>query len=267
MPNAPTRTNGTPRGDAIRVVPMHLPPTVTKRAAGIQAPPAPRLTYRGGPLLGACEVYCLYWGSAWSKGTQKRLSAQLDAFFTYVLSSELIDQLAEYATPQFPIAHGRFVGSSVVSAPAPRASVGDSSVRRFLEEQIAAGGAVPPPGPDQLYFVYLPPGTAVVQGGARSCSAFCGYHDAIAGGASGEIFYAVMPYPGCAGCRGGLRVLDALTSTSSHELCESITDPIPGQGWYDDVHGEIGDICAWKTRRIGKYVVQLEWSNTAGKCI
>jgi hypothetical protein len=66
---------------------------------------------------------------------------------------------------------------------------------------------------------------------------------------------------------GGLTVLPALTSTSSHELCEAITDPIPGQGWYDDSNGEIGDICAWKTKQVGAYTVQLEWSNTAGNCI
>ena len=81
------------------------------------------------------------------------------------------------------------------------------------------------------------------------------------------VFYAAMPYPGCAGCMGGLAVLPALTSTSSHELCEAITDPIPGQGWYDDANGEIGDICAWKTKQLGAYTVQLEWSNTAGNCI
>src|SRR2546421_113376 len=89
------------------------------------------------------------------------------------------------------------------------------------------------------------------------------YHDHI----QGKIFYAVMPYANCAGCLGGLiSVFDALTSTSSHELCEAITDPIPSQGWYDDNLGEIGDICAWKTKQIGKYTVQLEWSNKANIC-
>ena len=61
--------------------------------------------------------------------------------------------------------------------------------------------------------------------------------------------------------------LDALTTASSHELCEAITDPIPGQGWYDDQNGEIGDICAWQTKRLGPYTVQLEWSNKAGRCV
>jgi hypothetical protein len=33
------------------------------------------------------------------------------------------------------------------------------------------------------------------------------------------------------------------------------------------VNGEIGDICAWKTKTIGQFKVQLEWSNKAGSCI
>ena len=76
-----------------------------------------------------------------------------------------------------------------------------------------------------------------------------------------------MPYPGCAGCLGSYASFVALTSTSSHELCEAITDPIPGQGWYDDANGEIGDICAWQTKQIGGYTVQLEWSNKSGTCV
>ena len=63
----------------------------------------------------------------------------------------------------------------------------------------------------------------------------------------------------------GHNAIDALTSTSSHELCEPITDPIPGQGWYDDANGEIGDICAWKSKKLGKYAVQLDCSNRANK--
>jgi hypothetical protein len=114
------------------------------------------------------------------------------------------------------------------------------------------------------------PGVRVIQGGSASSQAFCGYHNDI----SGQVFYAVMPYPGCSGCLGGLNALDALTSTSSHELCEAITDAIPGRGWYDDANGEIGEICAGRTKeicagrtkKVGNYTVQLEWSNRDDNC-
>jgi hypothetical protein len=76
-----------------------------------------------------------------------------------------------------------------------------------------------------------------------------------------------MPYPCEGGCTGGLSILDALTSVSSHELCEAMTDANPGQGWYDDNRGEIGDICAWKQKKVGDFTVQQEWSNEKNACI
>ena len=109
--------------------------------------------------------------------------------------------------------------------------------------------------------MFLPPGVTAELGGASSCVNFCGYHNEDQG-----LYYAVMPYPDCAGCEGGLPVFDALTSTASHELCEAITDPVPGQGWYDDHNGEIADICAWQTKQLGGYTVQLEWSNVREMC-
>jgi hypothetical protein len=145
-----------------------------------------------------------------------------------------------------------------VTRPALRQSISDGAIQHFLQSQIASNPLVPQPSPNGLYFIYLPPGVSVAQGGARSCQAFCGYHNDIAG----QIYYAVMPYPGCGGCTGGLSLLDALTSTSSHELSEAITDAVPGQGWYDDPgNAEIGDLCAWRTKQVAGATVQLEWSN------
>lgn len=248
--------------DAIRIVPIAAPRELFPHVATVPAAPPPSLTYRGGPLLSSVQVFCLYVGSGWSSGQLKTLAGQVDAFFGFIVKSALIDQLSEYSAPNFKIEHGSFAGSTVLSSVAPSASVTDAWVQTTLRQAIAGGGPVPKPGPNVLYFVYLPPGITLVQGGARSCQAFCGYHDSI----GSTIFYAAMPYPNCSGCLGSLSALDALTSTSSHELCEAITDPIPGTGWYDDANGEIGDICAWQTRKLGAYTVQLEWSNAQQSC-
>ena len=149
---------------------------------------------------------------------------------------------------------------SSVATPAPHKTVTDSALQHFLQHELSTNPALPKPSPNTLYFIYTPPGVAIVQGGGSSCKAFCGYHSNI----GNSIFYAPMPY---AGCPGGMSALDALTGTSSHELCEAITDAIPGTGWYEDNNGEIGDICAWKFKRLGPWNVQLEWSNTAGRCV
>jgi hypothetical protein len=241
----------------IRIVPLHRP-----EVQRIAAAATPQLTYRAGPLLTAVEVFTVFWGAEWEKVAQSAIAANMNLFFDYILTSTLMDQLGEYSVPGKSIGHGKRTGTLTLTSPAPNASVQDSAIQELLQQEIAAKN-LPAPGANSLYFFFLPPGVQVVQSGSASCVDFCGYHDAT----RGNIFYAVMPYPGCSGCTGGLSFTDALTSTTSHELCEAITDPVPGQGWYDDSNGEIGDICAWKTRTLGGHTIQLEWSNKAGACV
>jgi hypothetical protein len=238
----------------INIVPLRL------EAA---APPASaQLTYRGGALISSVEVFIFFWGDAWQQEPQATQMQQINSFFDYVLTSPLIDQLAEYSVPSFSIGHGSRTGAIALTTQPP-SSVQDADIQALIQQEIASDPAVSRPTPNSLYFVYLPLGVTVGLGGASSCLNFCGYHDAI----NGQIFYAVMPYPDCSGCTGALTVVDALTSICSHELCEAITDPVPGQGWYDDQNGEIGDICAWQTKRLNTYTVQLEWSNAQGACV
>ncbi len=238
----------------IQIVPLH--------GDALAAPvSAAHLTYRGGPLLQTAQVFVVFWGMAW-EGAQAPLVQQLNQFFDFVLTSALLDQLGEYSVPGKSIGHGSRTGSVILSTDPPP-TIADADIQAFLQQEIANGSAVPQPTADTLYFIYLPPGVTISLDGGTSCSNFCGYHSDV----NGHIFYAVMPYPDCSGCIGAVSVIDALTSTSSHELCEAITDAVPGQGWYDDQNGEIGDICAWKTKHLGAYTVQLEWSNKAGQCI
>jgi len=244
--------------DSIRIVPLYVPQELLTHVGDAAPISAPQLTYRGGPLLTNVDVHTVFWGSAWQTGAQKPMVDQINGFFDFILTSPLLDQLSEYNTPNLKIGRGQRSGTTTITTPTLGRSVTDAALRQMLQT-----AALPAPGPNRLYFVYLEPGVSLVQGNSRSCQAFCGYHDTI----DGKMFYAAMPYANCTGCQGGLSIFDALTSTSSHELCEAITDPVPGQGWYDDQNGEIGDICAWKTKKIGAYTVQLEWSNKANACV
>jgi len=257
----------------VRIVPLHAAkPSVRElvRAElrdpfdGLQllAAPAAKLTYRGGALLQNVEVFTIFWGKQWATAASaKALMTKINQFFTDIVTSALIDQLAEYNVAGKKIGHGKFVGSKVITANAPSGSISDSQIAKQLG-QWTSGKVVPMNNKNSLYFVYLDPGVVSIMGGSKSCQNYCGYHNN-----AGARYYAVMPYPGCTGCLGGLSAIDALTGTSSHELCEAITDPVPGQGWYDDNNGEIGDICAWNFKQVGGWNVQLEWSNTQGKCV
>jgi len=244
------------QSEVIKVVPLHVP------EAPLAPAPTAQLTYRGGPLTTGVKIFTFFWGSEWTQTGNQKIASQLNDFFTYLVTSPLMDQLAEYSVTQFRIGHGSFLGTLTVTGQDPASSIADTDIQQFIQRQISSG-AVPSADNNTVYFVFLPSGVTVALGGSSSCQDFCGYHDAI----SGQIYYAVMPYPGCNGCLGGLSTLNALTATSSHEFSEAITDPVPGQGWYDDTNGEIGDICAWQFKQLGNYTVQLEWSNKAGQCM
>jgi hypothetical protein len=255
----PARRRKLEHGDCVKIVPLHLPEELQRPLAAVAGP---QLTYRNGPLIANAEVFLIFWGAAW-QAPRNGVIAQVNQFFDFILTSALMDQMAEYSVPGQAIGHGKRTGTITVTTPAVPSTVHDNAIQNFLQQEIAANSAVPKPGPNVLYFLFFPPGVKVVQGGSASCQAFCGYHNDI----GGNTFYAVMPYPNCQGCTGSMSVFDALTTTTSHELCEAITDPVPGQGWYDDANGEIGDICAWKTKKLGDYTVQLEWSNRAEACV
>lgn len=268
-------------GESIRIVPLHHPkPSISikdlalerrKREEGDQdlfdgkphmIPTTAHLKYFGGPLLQNVEVYTIFWGKLWgTTASATAMANHLNAFFKAILASPLITQLGEYNVPGQKIGFGTLIGSKVIHTSAPVGSITDSAIRTQLKSWITAG-VVPPPNKNRLYFIYLDPGIVSIMGGSKSCQNYCGYHDNV-----GRVYYAVMPFPTCNGCLGGMTAFNALTGTSSHELCEAITDPVPGSGWYDSVHGEIGDICAWHFKTVAGYRVQLEWSNLKNKCL
>jgi hypothetical protein len=266
-------------GEHIRVVPLYHPkPSVSiedlSRARRARdegdlfdgephaIPASARLTYRGEQLIQNVEVFTVFWGKLWGASKRsKKMMADLNNFFTVILTSPAIDQLGEYSVPNQTIGHGSLIGTKVITANAPVGNVTDSTIKKQLKAWIAAK-TVPKPTKNTLYFIYLDPKVVSIMGGSRSCQSYCGYHDHV-----GKVYYAVMPYPTCSGCLGGKHAFDALTGTSTHELCEAITDPVPGKGWYDDNNGEIGDICAWNFKKVNGYNVQLEWSNQQNKCV
>ena len=215
----PTRTGRAKTGRAtlrakfaadeyVRIVPLHAAkPSVRElvRAElrdpfdGLQllAAPVAKLTYRGGALLQNVEVFTIFWGKQWATAASaKALMTKINQFFTDIVTSALIDQLAEYNVVGKKIGHGKFVGSKVITANAPSGSISDSQIAKQLGQWIS-GKVVPMNNKNSLYFVYVDPGVVSIMGGSKSCQNYCGYHNN-----AGARYYAVMPYPGCTGCLG-----------------------------------------------------------------
>ena len=88
MPSKPRQKKSDhPQKHPIRIVPLHRP-----EAAAAPAAAAPHLTYRNGPLLTAVQVFTVFWGSAWQQASNSSLMTQMNQFFDYVLTSQLMDQ-------------------------------------------------------------------------------------------------------------------------------------------------------------------------------
>ena len=114
----------------------------------------------------------------------------------------------------------------------------------------------------------------------QSCAQFCAYHGFNGTPQSAHFYYGVMPDLGGAcsfGCGFGAR-FDNVTSISTHEFCEAVTDPFPTPGsnpgypqaWNDNQGSEVGDLCADSsdTLRAGNksYKVQSEYDNATASC-
>ena len=236
--------------------------------APVVGTPAPLLENHGGLVLGAVDVAIIYWGAAWSIAENLTLSAQLDEFFDFILTSSYMDLFSEYGTTTTPIGHGRRVASVHVSTTEPGKAtplgrqVSDVEIQRALQGWIAAG-ITQATTPNTLYFVYLPPNVvSSMKSGEKSCNDYCGYHNAI-----NNVYYAVIPYATCPTCAFPGNFLDSLTEVSSHELGEAITDPALDTWWDGNSGSEIGDICNRKTFRLGGYLVQSQWSNVQHACV
>jgi hypothetical protein len=137
--------------------------------------------------------------------------------------------------------------------------------------------------PSTIYLFVLPQGTQINSGGL-CCSAnagFFGYHwEAPVGGNS-------VPYAVICNCpnlvQAPLTALDDVTTTITHELGETATDPFPNTnpafGFEDQAHalwevgtsgGEVADMCQYNsdantTPPGSTYKIQRSWSNAAAQ--
>ncbi len=156
-----------------------------------------------------------------------------------------------------------------------------------------------PVGIDTEYFMLTPQGVGTCADSTHCAySTYCGWHTAF-GSPSTPVLIADMPWqsgiPGC-DLTGASSLhstgIDPVVNTFSHELAETMTDPIPGSGWFGPGGGsdEIGDKCAYQfsvgqpaadptglsTAPGGQfyntllnghdYLLQMEYDNRAGGC-
>jgi len=259
------------------------------------------LTYYGGKVLANIKIVQVRYGSGTYQNYVGTGSGTTGAFYSAIAGSSYVGWLnSNYATtsPAQTIGLGTFAGQytitpSAANAPSTQKVCTSSGSLRVTDAQIqaelklqVANKVLPAPDANTYYAVYFPAGVGIQQG--TSCSGvsggFCAYHGTVAASsANPEFYYGVLPdftTAGMAtGCGSAATPFGNVTSVSSHEMTETITDAQVGiatkvgapLAWYNSTYGEIGDLCnAQQASVVGTdgvtYVVQKEWSNSAGAC-
>lgn len=252
----------------------HLMPMPGQRPfvrAAASAKTAYNFTYHGGPVISRVKVFTIFWG------TNIPNRAHINAFYQGVTNSAHMDWLAEYNTPTQTIGRGTLLGSHVDSDPPADEDLADKQIQKEITRLIQAE-RVPAPDADTLYMLHFPKSVSITIDGARSCQQFCAYHGSYQWKGQ-NVYYGVMPEVagGCGACGGTSDKFQNTTIIASHELIEAITDPGVGLAnerndisflaWYDDQHGEVGDVCEVASGVVDGWAVQAEYSMVAGRCI
>ena len=265
-----------------------------------------------GPVQHAEHEYLFFWGpsgslpAAYKTGLAQWLNDLAGVANTDTTPVSVTQQYYDTSGPGGSQSFARFAvqnaGSIVDTTPYPStggcpvtsgytACVTDAQIQNELTHYIASHGL--PTGNDVEYFVLTPQG---VDGcfdqtsGGQDCAytGYCGYHSNFAPSPGAQqIVYADLPWVyGALGCGSGApnlnsNQIDSVVDVLSHELSETITDPVAGTGWIDSSGNEIGDKCvglygntqtagngaAYNTHLGGDfYLMQLEFSNQSGDC-
>lgn len=250
---------------------------------------APQVTDFGGPELLTPKVQPVFFPGF-------DYATQLTDFTAKLGASAYWAALAEYKigaiTSATPI--------TLTSADTPPTALSDAQIQAWLQQRFDGTHAEFGTTPDQstIYALYYPTATVITLGGgggggdggvpdgggfggSKSCTGFGGYHGDVQINGK-DIAYAVLPECPTFGSYTGVNVV---TTTTSHELSEAVTDPFgnvtgPAYITVDDDHlawasflggGEIGDMCAqfpssfYKPADLAPYLVQRNWSNKQAK--
>ncbi|MCU1279692.1 MAG: hypothetical protein JWM53_3238 [bacterium] len=238
--------------------------------------------YFGGTVTANAKVYVVWWGDP-SKINSAVTAAHggIADFFAGVTNSAFMDWLNEYST-NINVQAGSHMGSAgtgqligrgnyagtITLSNIPSGNVTDAQIQTTLDQAFVAG-TLPPPDDNTIYAIYFPKGLVITLDGSKSCSSFGAYHEAIIETQRHNAYYLVMPDCGSS--------FNGMTSVSTHELVEAMTDNVPTpanspdypQAWNDSMGNEMGDLCNGSgtvMTDFGMFTVQTIWDERTQAC-
>jgi hypothetical protein len=226
-------------------------------------PPSPQVLSAGGPVLALPVFVPVTFDGGEHRGEE-------EDFLGSVGCTDYWHQV----TRDYGIGDG-VLGPAVHLSEAAPSDISDDQIQAWLIAKILKDPSFPKPDENTLYVLFYPSSTSISLQGDLSCASFGAYHNSIDVQGRG-VAYAVIPDCGSFGAIAGI---DAITSTTSHELVEAVTDPLPypqpaynlpepdGLGFALAAGGELGDMCEFKSDAFFQpagypFFVQRSWSNS-----
>lgn len=245
---------------------------LTPADSGGAAPLLATLVYHYGPLIPNVQIQMIFLQDSQTK-QESPYQSQLDGFFKAITTDSYIPTLlSPYSINGYTLSTGSVGKDDVNVSVTPFAQndgiryINDAQIRSVITQEIVKGNTAAP-NRNTLYFVFAPPGDAVVDGSLNSTQGTAGYHSNFAEANGSQVYYAVMPDPGPPNNNIAFpkTAFQQLTMSSSHEMAEAITDPA-SNGWRTNDPGmtdggEIGDLVGGQSYTQDGYVVHYMWSN------
>jgi hypothetical protein len=196
-------------------------------------PPAgPKVTYAGGRLQTAMEVWTVVWTGDEALGTT------INDFTGNLLEAEWWQAASEYG-----IGLGKAMGVIVAGPPPARLAENgsdyDTIISNVVGQTTLEGDVVPLPNENTVFSFIVPKGTKAPGGYYHYTT---NHKVPNAAGSSIYVPYAVDPQDSV----GFVTDMQYLTWSISHELIETATDPMVQGGWNADSAGsnsEVADLC------------------------
>jgi hypothetical protein len=250
----------------------------TRPATRGQVKPMGLLTYRGGPVQVTPTVFLIFWNVA-KYGDRQGVEPLLTNYIghmggsahnnIYVQYSEVVNGNTIYVTNPSNQYGGSWEDSTNLEPRHPTDSqIAAEAIRGVQHFGYNASAS---------YVVVTPHGRSTSGFGTQ----WCAYHSATTSNGN-LVSYTDLPYIPDAGANCGSNIIsppsdesgadEGVTIVEGHEQGESVTDPNPPTGWYNNSYGEIGDICAWTNIQNDpfgsfSYSSQPMYSNASNSCV
>lgn len=234
----------------------------------------------GGPVLPHPFIKPIFVGPEWGLQNPPIDPGLILDAIDNIIGGPYLSGLSQYGIDAAPIRQGpMYVPHTHVIPTTPTADELQKHANDLLYALIDTN-QLPEPDDDQYapsgeIFVLFYPSTTAYPPGSKPGHVIFGFHSTFTwsdwnpfDSDSDPVLYAVV----CTQSYGTTSALDMTSSTFSHELVETMTDPGPGGTWHldpDPANGEneIGDVCADLNGRLDGTAVQAYWSASDQSCI